>query len=263
MYFDFCVGGRPADGAKLVLDTIFHILGDSSYNTPRKKITPGKTYFVCTTNGEGVIQFDGQTYAVKQGECMFMRPQQDFCYRCAQDAWHFWWFEFFGETPLFCANQIFSTPIHDFKINLFKQSLTYAKEERWDIAQALFEASCGMIHHTLRTQGKSSGDKILRAAEQHIRENIESVSVAQLCTVLQVSERTLRNLFYRAFGLPPKQIITRARMGIAQQMLESTVLPISSISAQLGFSNQFHFSRAFKGAFGMPPNEYRRAIFDR
>lgn len=260
MYFDFCVGGKPANDAKLALDTIFHILGDGSYRTPRKEITSGKTYFVCTVKGAGVINFDGTTHTLTQGKCMFMKPRFDFNYHCAQDVWHFWWFEFRNETTMLSTNEIFKTPVNDFKIDLFEQSLLYAKEERWDIAEALFEAACGIMHHNLLTQSASAGDELLHAAEQYIRDNIASVSVAELCTSLQIKERTLRNLFGRALAQSPKQVIVKTRMGVAQQMLENTVLPISAIASQLGFSSQFHFSRAFKEFIGTPPQQYRRAL---
>lgn len=48
MFFDFCVGPPGASGAPCGLDTIFWIWGDSSYQTPHKGITPGKTYLVFT-----------------------------------------------------------------------------------------------------------------------------------------------------------------------------------------------------------------------
>lgn len=257
MYFDFCVGSRQPEETRLRLDTIFHILGDETYRTPHKAVTPEKIYFVCTVKGAGLIRYDGKEFEIKQGECMFMQPRTGFGYRCKTDTWHFWWFECFRYPAPFVPNEMFCTQPADFKITLFEQSLLYAKEARWDIAESLFEAACGMMHHALAAHGENRYAVLARAAEQYIRENIGSVTVSELCDTLQVKERTLRNLFRTVYGQAPKQVLDKIRLETAQQMLENTMLPISIIAAQLGFSSQFHFSRAFKLAFGVPPMQYR------
>lgn len=93
MFFDFCVGPPGASGAPCGLDTIFWIWGDSSYQTPHKGITPGKTYLVFTLKGEGLVRYDGRAYRVAQDQALVMRPTRDFGYGCPGDTWHFWWFE--------------------------------------------------------------------------------------------------------------------------------------------------------------------------
>ncbi len=35
-------------------------------------------------------------------------------------------------------------------------------------------------------------------------------------------------------------------------------IPVSSVAARWGMTNAAHFSRAFRRAYGIPPNEYRR-----
>lgn len=257
MYFDFCVTDPENSGQRLGLDTIFHILGDQTYHTPHKEITPGKTYFVCTTQGTGVISFDGCTMDVNQNTCMFIQPTQAFSYRCKEDCWHFWWFETRNPMRLFAVNEPFSVETTDFKMELFAQSLAWAKRERWDVAESLFDAACGMMHHAVICLSKGRSDSMLRAAEQYIRENLATVTVSQLCVTLQVQERTLRNLFYQVQGHGPKQTIDAMRLDTAQQLLDNTKLPISQIAQQLGYSSQFHFSRVFRHRFDVSPQQYR------
>jgi len=48
------------------------------------------------------------------------------------------------------------------------------------------------------------------------------------------------------------------RMQRAVQLLNSTDLPIKQISDQLGFSEQFYFSRAFSKMHNHSPSEHRR-----
>jgi len=48
------------------------------------------------------------------------------------------------------------------------------------------------------------------------------------------------------------------RMQRAVQLLNRTDLPIEQISDQLGFSEQFYFSRAFSKMHNHSPSEHRR-----
>ena len=89
------------------------------------------------------------------------------------------------------------------------------------------------------------------------------MSVRGLAAHLHVNERTLRNLFYRYAGSSPIQVFNRLRMETAADLLTSTHKPVGVISEELGFSSQFHFSKAFHGAYGLSPREYRKALNQR
>lgn len=257
MYFDFCIGKPEAGYARYPIDTIFYICGDETYRTPHKEVTPGKNYFVCTTRGDGLIWYDGLKFEISEGHCMLIRPTRNFGYRTKTDCWHFWWFEFVGDCSPFTANIQLDTTVNDFKIDLFTQSLSYAKEGRWDIAALLFESACEILHHAAFTAAKSPRTAQWQAAQRYIRDNLQTATVSRLCQALQMNERTLRNMFYANVGKSPKQVILKARLTAGRQLLESTALPIAEIALQLGFSSQFHFSRAFKGGYGIPPRQYR------
>ena len=261
MYFDFCVSKDVSPEQRMGLNTIFHILGDQTYRTPHKEITAGKTYFVYTIQGTGMIWYDGNQFEVAKGDCIFMKPTQDFGYRCKEDIWHFWWFETTVPPALFLLNQIYSTATGDCKEDLFAESLTWAKQDRWDIAENLYDAACGILHHALSRKKEPDHTALFYVAEQFIRENLSTVTVKELCAVLQVKERTLRNTFYLVRGHGPKHLIDSLRLYTAQQMLESTVLPIAEIAQQMGYSSQFHFSRAFKQSFGVSPRQHRDWLY--
>ncbi len=260
MYFDFCVGEGRLPAPSIAVDTIFYICGDTSYCTPRKPVTPGKTYFVYTILGSGLIRYDELEFTVSRGDYVFMRPTENFSYQCEQDVWHFWWFEFPGPPPssLGEGDIVYNIPANDFILALFEQSLVNSKNGRWDIASSLFISAASLLNQAYLSKDSSKYAKIVRLAEQYIRENLRTATVAELCTYLQMNDRTVRNLFYRTREISPKQFICNIRLDTARQMLENTLLPIEDIAQQLGFSSQFHLSRSFKERFGLPPLRYRK-----
>lgn len=257
MYFDFCIQNAHSSQTRYPVDTIFYICGDSSYRTPHKMILPNKNYFLCTIKGTGLVWYDGKCMESNEGSCVFLQPTHDFGYRCKNDCWHFWWFEFVGDCAPFTPNEELHTSINDFKMDLFSQSLLYAKEGRWDIAAHLFECACEILHHSALTCDESPRTIQWKMALHYIRDNLRTVTVANLCQSLQIQERTLRNIFYTNCGRPPKQVILKERLTKGRELLEITALPIANISAQLGFSSQFHFSRAFKKHYDQSPLQYR------
>ncbi len=258
MFFDFCVGETGAAGPPCGLDTIYWIWGDASYQTPRKAVTPGKTYLVFTTKGEGRVQYDGRTFRVSEGESLAMRPHRDFSYGCPGDTWRFWWFELMEPQPYLQTELVMSDAPGGFLLQLFKQSLICAKQGRWDIAQGLFLPALMLLADSRGRADAVPGRAALDRAEQYVRKNLQSASVAALCDELGLQERTLRNLCHRALGYGPKQMISRIRLETAQQLLANTTMPMRSIAAELGFSSPYHFSRSFKEHFRIPPSDYRR-----
>ena len=77
---------------------------------------------------------------------------------------------------------------------------------------------------------------------------IAGLSVAQL-------ERHCK----RIFQLTPRQMIHKARLGAASQLLAGE-LPITEIALQCGYTDHSAFSRQFKALTGLSPTAYREGI---
>lgn len=240
------------------MDTIFLINGDESYVTPHKPVTQGKTYLLYTLRGEGAVAYDGRQYAAKPNTFIFMQPTRDFSYRCKEDKWEFWWFEFFGTPPftpdvfaVFFPNQLVLT--------LMGKSLQYAKNGDWDIASSLFlSLTKVLVRGANRSERAIYQERMVSAMEDYIGENMHTVTVRELGEVFCMEERTLRNTFLRGTGMSPKQVIMKIRMEHAAYLLISTMLTIDEVARQVGFANQYHFSKAFKDFHEITPTRYRK-----
>ena len=62
----------------------------------------------------------------------------------------------------------------------------------------------------------------------------------------------------RAHGLPPHAYLLQLRLGHAKRLLAAGEAP-AAVAAAVGFVDQSHLSRRFKGAFGITPGQYARA----
>jgi AraC family chemosensory pili system transcriptional regulator ChpD len=66
----------------------------------------------------------------------------------------------------------------------------------------------------------------------------------------------LTRQFEQAYGLPLHAYHLHLRLLEAKRRLRTGV-PIAAVAADLGFADQSHLHRRFKGAFGMTPGEWR------
>ena len=84
------------------------------------------------------------------------------------------------------------------------------------------------------------------------------LSLAELARRLNVSPSTLSHRFREQTGLSPGLAQRQTRIAAARQLLANGV-SVAETSQQLGFANQFHFSRLFRQVEGLPPAEFARA----
>jgi AraC-like DNA-binding protein/quercetin dioxygenase-like cupin family protein len=72
-----------------------------------------------------------------------------------------------------------------------------------------------------------------------------------------MSYESFRKRFQAAAGQSPRAYRESKRVDVARELLQFTSLTHRVIAAHLGYSDEFHFSRRFKMATGVPPSTYR------
>jgi len=95
-------------------------------------------------------------------------------------------------------------------------------------------------------------------ADQHEREYI---SVDQLATAADVSERTLRDAFLSYFGVPPVQYLNRRTLHQIRRELKTvdpSQVTVTSIATELGVWQFGRMARDYRVLFGELPSETLR-----
>ena len=100
---------------------------------------------------------------------------------------------------------------------------------------------------------------IVERVRNYIEEHYtEELTLAELNGLVRANEYYLSHVFKKATGYSPQQYILRRRIGKAQCLLIYTSLPLTEISARVGYEDSNYFSRAFKKIIGMSPRLYRQ-----
>jgi AraC-like DNA-binding protein len=81
--------------------------------------------------------------------------------------------------------------------------------------------------------------------------------VGTIADRLGVTPQHLGRLFRGATGRSPKEYVLEARTQAARAYLTESSLPVKRIAAELGFHDEFHFSRQFRSRTGVTPSAWR------
>lgn len=87
----------------------------------------------------------------------------------------------------------------------------------------------------------------------------ENVTVDDLARVAQVSRVHLTRAYTQVFGVPPHVYLNSLRLRSAKSLIRLGT-PISQVATSVGFADQSHLTRRFKGSFGITPDAWFKQI---
>lgn len=83
-------------------------------------------------------------------------------------------------------------------------------------------------------------------------------TIEELSRDVALSRSALAERFAELVGMPPMHYLAKWRMQIAAGLLSGGNTNMASIAAEIGYSSEAAFSRAFKKSVGVPPSAWRR-----
>ncbi|WP_232667393.1 GlxA family transcriptional regulator [Pseudonocardia sp. TRM90224] len=113
----------------------------------------------------------------------------------------------------------------------------------------------------IRHRDPGVGDGSLEPTMRWMRERIDQALTSdEIAEHAGVSERTLYRWFREQTGKSPLQWILQQRLRYAQELLETTDLPIEAVAHQSGFSTSINLRQHFARHTKTSPLAYRRAF---
>lgn len=87
---------------------------------------------------------------------------------------------------------------------------------------------------------------------------MRDITVEDMAANLNLNRSYFSKLFKKMTQKSPQEFLIAYRINKSCELLRSTNMPIAEIAQHVGYSNQFHFTRAFKNIKNISPSEWRK-----
>ncbi len=229
-------------------------------------------------NGKGTLMWqDGKRHenktVLRAGQGFLISPGQITTY-IADDRipWEYCWLEFDGlrakealEITGLSVNHPVYNPVH-------REFATIMRDEMLYIVRNKKEAPLHLIGHlyifidalarSVTDYRPASGkvkDFYIKEALAFIENNyMNEITVEDIAEVSGLNRSYFGKIFKESVGKSPQEFLIHYRMIKAAELLSMTRYSVGEIANAVGYPNQLHFSRAFKGVYGVSPRNWRK-----
>lgn len=239
------------------LNSVYKVNADNSYAVYHPPLSEGKV-LVITTDGNGFVKSCNCEENLSAGDILIFSPEnKDFHYHTIGNVWNFWWFEFSGDLTF--TQQKFSLYSNNNLLRLCRECSDSANVGDYKTASLILSAIITEIELcTKQIKNTDAQFALFNKATKTVSQNLSTINVSELSSMLKISERTLHSLFVANAGLSPKQYILNLKFNTACFLLKNTNKSVGEISEILGFSSPFHFSRFFTERSSISPANWRK-----
>lgn len=229
--------------------------------------------FLYCTEGKGTIVVDGREYSIKGNEA-FCIPR--FCshtyYACEEDPWSILWVHFKGEDtacyPLEkCQIVPFLSDYATNRLHFLFDLLFRVLEGNYTLGNFIYISQVLSLilgetyfrekHNTTQEQNKYV-TKVVRYMYKHLEENI---TLEDIVEEFELSKSYLNVIFQKYTRHAPMDFFIHLKMKQACRMLKTTDLHVYEVAQQIGYADQYYFSRIFKKTVGVSPREYKNSEY--
>lgn len=109
------------------------------------------------------------------------------------------------------------------------------------------------IRQNPKSDSRAAMDRTKSYIEAHFR---ESMTIEQLARMAEISPKYYVSLFKKTYGKTAIDYLTEVRVNMAKQLMLQTDVRLKDVAYQVGYNDEFYFSRMFKKEVGVSPTEY-------
>ena len=259
-YLNFCISDSKHSIIPITVDAIYEVFADRCYQISHLPIAKSFV-FVSTLNGKGKLNLEKNCFYLQSGDAILFDADRAFSYQSLNESWNFWWFEFrilTSDLITMPTEKVLSLPLSPIHQYLCKEALNCLKLKDFNTASSLFTSLlCLLQKQNVETPDLRRGTELFQKADQYMRQHLNTATVESTADYLNVSEHTLLNVFQSLFGIRTIEYLQHLKTDLARHLLLTSETTIKEISDQLGYADQFTFSKSFRKRFGRSPTQYR------
>lgn len=247
------------------LRSFWEVAADSAYNVYKPFNDKINTQLaVLTVGGQGLLELNsGKKFELHAGT-LFLFNEREICnYRCVGDEWNFYWFSFkiyeligitFEQEKSIKLSENESVAVEQI-LKLLHRNNPFSRRAASAIFASMFYRWLADSENVSRAKYAAEIESMIDLLYQY---QDGRWTVEKMAARINMSSRNFRRSFIEITGLPPKQYYDNIRLETVYNLLPLKIYSVSQIADMLGFSSQFHLSRAFKQKYGVPPGKFKK-----
>lgn len=213
-------------------------------------------------------------YDISAGKGFLIEPGYVNTYYADRDEpWEYVWVEFGGLRAKECMelaglsykSPVFTTTEPEYGERILDEMMTIVKSQNassLELIGHLYLFCDDLIKYSSsrkQTQGGNLSEFYVREAVVYIEHNYaKNITVEELARMCKLDRSYFGKIFKKVLGQSPQEFLIHYRMAKAADALIVGNESVGDIGVSVGYPNILHFSRAFKGVYGMSPREYRQ-----
>ena len=225
------------------------------------------------TEGKGIIEVEDQIYRLEKSDAFCIpRNVRHKYYADEKEPWSILWVHFKGDNtnyfPLEERKIVHINSRHsDNRMMVLFNLLFRVLERNYTIGNFIYISQVlslilSEIYFREKVDESSVQDRhvtmVIRYMYQHLRENL---TLEEISEEVQLSKSYLNAVFKAQTGKSPVEFFIHLKMQEACKLLKSTDYYIYEVSAELGYTDQYYFSRIFKKVVGVSPKDYKNGDY--
>ncbi len=229
--------------------------------------------FFTVISGSGELVYDGNSYELMSGDCVFIDCHLPYSHTTSTDLWSLRWCHFYGPMmpliyekyverggkPVFTpdAMEAFGSVLD--KLFEVARSGDYIRDMRINTQlTTLMELVMEQSWHPEERVKASSKRAELQPIKEYLDEHYrEKITLDELASLFYINKYYLTRIFKQQYGSSISAYLQSLRITHAKQMLRFTDKSIEEIGQECGLGQLHYFSRVFKNVEGVAPSVYR------
>ena len=230
-----------------------------------------------TLSGEGIMDYNGQTFYIRSSQALFIDCQNYQYYRTSPHTgnWRMVWVHFYGGSAkqyydLFLslnqgANSVTIYDQPNLPSSILFDLITLYRTEATSLITDVKASSMmtRLLSELICATTKSNSGAVIPACVQDARAYLgehfgEHITLDDLSRRYNLNKYYFLKLFKRYTGFTPNEFLIQTRINKAKELLRTSSNSISQIAASVGVYNTSHFINLFRKSEGDTPSAYRR-----
>lgn len=204
-------------------------------------------------SGKGVFKTEKGEFEVNAGEAFLIKPGEVTTYTAdSSEPWKYIWIGFNGRLANIFDR--FEIPVIKIESRIFYEMCEVFNLET---TKCEFLISKLFLLISQICESNSSHNDYINQAKAYINVNfVKPIKVSDIAGFLKLNRSYLCRIFKKKTGISLNQYIIKVRMEKAADYL-SRNLTVGEISAMVGYTDPYTFSRRFKSYYGSSPRKYK------